>query len=86
MFTADEIQKRIRETPFVPVRVVTTTGQTYDIYHPDLIMIGQRSLMIGLPSTRDPSIYSQVTRVAILHVTELQDSPMPTQQGGNGEG
>ena len=33
MFTADEIEARLRRQPFVPVRVVTSLGQNYDITH-----------------------------------------------------
>jgi hypothetical protein len=84
MFSADDIQSRIRQRPFAPVRIVTSTGQTYDIYHPDLIMIGRRALIVGLPSAENPSQFEQVTRVAILHVTELQDLPMQVPPGGNG--
>jgi hypothetical protein len=79
MFTADDLQARIRQRPFVPLRLVTATGQTYDIYHPDLVMIGRRDLMIGTASAEHPTQYEQVTRVAILHVTELRDLPVPVQ-------
>ena len=79
MFTPDFIQARVRQHPFVPMRLVTTSGQSYDIYHPDLIMVGRRDLIIGTASAKHPTQYEQVTRVAILHVTELRDLPIPSQ-------
>lgn len=85
MFTSDDIRARIRQRPFLPVRLVTTTGETYDIYHPDLIMVGRRSLIIGTASPENPSEFEQVTRVATLHVTELRDLPVPIQPT-NGDG
>ena len=85
MFSADHIQARIRGRPFVPIRLATRTGQTYDIYHPDLIMVGRRDLTIGTASAENQAQYDQVTRVAILHVTELRDLPIPTAPpGGDG--
>jgi hypothetical protein len=85
MFTADMIRERVRQRPFVPLRLVTSAGETYDIYHPDLVMVGQRDLMIGTASAKHPDIYQQVTRVALLHVSELRDLPTPTQPAsGNG--
>ena len=85
MFTADDIQARVRQRPFAPMRLVTTTGESYDIYHPDLIMVGRRSVIIGTASAENPSQFEQVTRVAILHVTELRDLPIPAQStGGDG--
>jgi hypothetical protein len=85
MFTPEEIQARIRQQPFVPVRIVTSAGQTFDVRHPDLIMIGRRSLMIGTASPQNPSVYDQVTRVAILHVTTLEDLPTPSSPAGDGQ-
>jgi hypothetical protein len=54
MFTPDDIQARLRQKPFTPVRIVLSTGETYDIHHPDLAIMGRRFLMIGLPSSENP--------------------------------
>jgi hypothetical protein len=84
MFSADDIQARVRKQPFVPLRLVLTTGQSYDVRHPDLIMVGRRDLMLGLPSAENPTQYDQVTRVALLHVVELQDLPAGASKTTNG--
>ena len=75
MFTAEDIQSRMRGRPFIPVRIVTSTGETYDVYHPDLVMTGRRFLMIGLPASDNPTVADQVTRVAMVHVAELRVLP-----------
>lgn len=80
-FTADDVQSRLRQQPFIPVRIVTTPGQTYDIYHPDLVLVGRRFLIIGIPSSDNPSQAEQVTRVALVHVAELRDLPAPVSLG-----
>ena len=85
MFTADDIQSRVRERPFVPLRIVTSAGPMFDIRHPDLIMVGRRSLAIGTASPDNPTQYEQITRVPILHVTALQDLPSPTTPDGDGQ-
>jgi hypothetical protein len=85
MFTANDIQARVRSRPFVPVRIVTSAGQPFDIYHPDLIMVGRRDLTLGTASAENPTQYEQTTRVAILHVTALVDLPVPTPPAGNGQ-
>lgn len=77
MFSADGIQARLHERPFQPLRIVTSTGQTYDVYHPDLVLVGRRFLIIGTPSAENPAQADQVTRLAVLHVTELRDLPTP---------
>jgi hypothetical protein len=86
MFTADDIQARVRQQPFQPLRIVTSAGQTFDLYHPDLIMVGRRDLTVGRASAENPTQYEQTTRIAIMHVTALEDLPMSAKSGGNGQG
>jgi hypothetical protein len=58
----------------------------YDVSHPNLILVGRRDVAVGAPSTEDPQHYDQLNRIAILHITALQDLPVPAKHGGNGEG
>src|SRR5207253_734586 len=50
-----------------------TTGQTYDIHHPELVMVARRFIYVGLPSKENPIQAEQVTQVALIHITELQN-------------
>jgi hypothetical protein len=63
---------------------VASAGQAFAIYHPDLIMIGLRSLTMGTVSAENPTHYEQTTRVAIMRVTGLEDLPTPALPAGNG--
>jgi hypothetical protein len=74
IFTPESIKARLREQPFTPLQIVTTSGQTYDVRHPDLVFVTIESLMIGLPSSKDPTLSTGlVTRVALAHVAEIRD-------------
>ncbi len=84
IFTPDYVKTRLREQPFIPVQIVTTTGQTYDIYHPDLVLVTLEFLMVGRPSAQNPAVADLVTRVALAHVTELRDLPRPVAPSSNG--
>jgi hypothetical protein len=87
MSTADDIQARVQRRPFVPLRLVTSSGETFDVFHPDLVMVGRRDVTIGMASVENPRQYERQTRVAIMHVTALEDlpTPTPTPRRGNGE-
>ena len=85
MFTTEIIQKpESKERPFIPLRIVTSSGQAYDITHPDLILIGKRDLMVGTASNDNPTAYEVANRVAIMHITDLQDIPNAAPVGKNG--
>jgi hypothetical protein len=77
IFSAEDVQARLRSQPFVPLRLVTTTGQTYDIHHPDLVLVTRRFLEVGTPDPNNPTVADNVTRVALVHLTELHDLPRP---------
>lgn len=84
MFTAEEIRERVREIPFTPLRIFTSSGQSYDITHPELVFYGRRALHIGVASNDNPSIFETATRVAIMHITDLQEVPKQTSATNHG--
>jgi hypothetical protein len=86
MFTPEEIETRLRSQPFVPIRVVTSLGQNHDITHPELVLVGRASIMIGVASTENPAQYDTISRVAIMHITDLQNMPRAASTGTNGAG
>jgi hypothetical protein len=75
MFSAEDIHGGLKEKPFRPVRIVASEGLHYDIYHPDLVLVGRRDLTIGYPGADNPTIYDQVVRVALVHVVAMEDIP-----------
>lgn len=75
MFRPEDIQARLREKPFRPFRLVASEGLRYDILHPDLILVGNRDLMVGLPRLPHETTYDRVVRVALVHVVGLEELP-----------
>ena len=76
MFRPDEIQARLREQPFRPLRIIVTEGLRYDIHHPNLVMVGLRDIMIGHERPARPGIYDRITRVALINIVGIEDIPM----------
>jgi hypothetical protein len=77
MFRAEDIQARLREKPFRPLRLIVSEGLRYDIHNPDLVLVGVRDLMIGFPGPDNPTAYDRVVRVAFVHVVGMEDLPAP---------
>jgi len=63
-----------RRQPFLPFRVVTTGGTVYQVPHPDLIMVGLSSVVIGYPSDEEPHAYARYDVVSMRHVIRLEPS------------
>jgi hypothetical protein len=85
LFTPEYIRKRCKGQPFVPLRLVTSSGESYEVHHPDMLWVGERDVHVGISSKKNPSIYSQVSRVALMHITAIEDLAVPPSAQGNGQ-
>jgi len=74
--THDELREAARRQPFEPFRLILTTGATYEIRHPDLIMVGRRSAIIGVTKDPEGTAYDRTIRVDLLHVVGIEDLPL----------
>ena len=78
MFRATDIMNRLRRQPFRSMRIIASEGLRFDVYHPDLVWVGERYVHIGTPSTQGNGIFAEETIVAIVHIVGLEDLPVPT--------
>ena len=74
MFTAEDIRKRVYRQPFVPFRITTSSGEHFDIMHPELIMVGRRWLAVGIPGDKD-NLAEYLDQVSMLHITAVENVP-----------
>jgi hypothetical protein len=71
----EELLDVSRRQPFLPFRLVLTTGEKYDIRHPDLIMVGRRSAIVGVSNEPERTVYDRAIRVDLLHVVAIEELP-----------
>ncbi len=77
----EELREALQQ-PFEPFRLVMTDGQGYDIRHPDLLLVGRRSAVVGLTGDPGKTFYERTVKVDLLHIIRLE----PLQSvGGNGQ-
>lgn len=85
--TQEDLQDAARRHPFQPFRLVLTTGETFDIRHPDLIMVGRRAAVIGITNEPGGTAFDRTFKVDLFHVVgiaELPVSPPPSSNGPTG--
>jgi hypothetical protein len=75
--TQEELHGAARRQPFEPFRLILTTGATYDIRHPDLIMVGRRSAVVGLTNEANGTVYDRTIKVDLLRVVGIEELPVP---------
>jgi hypothetical protein len=84
--THEELETIARRQPFEPFRVTLTTGATYDVRHPELIMVGRRSAIIGVNKKPDRTYYDNTIQVDLLHVVGVEGIPASSNSPNGPEG
>src|SRR5262245_11335730 len=79
--TPAELLPLLQRRPFVPFQLLLSTGATYDIRHPELVMVGRGTVIVGIPINPQTPIYEQWEIVNLDHVTCL---PLPDLTVGKG--
>ena len=74
--THEEVYEAARRQPFEPFRLILTTGAAYDIRHPDLIMVGRRSAIVGVTNEASGAVYDRTIKVDLLHVVGIEELPV----------
>jgi hypothetical protein len=61
----EDIRDFLQRKPFQPLRVTLTDGRTYEVRHPEMMMVGRSSVAIGLPAPNDPSpVFNRLVTVS----------------------
>jgi hypothetical protein len=76
---AEEFAQLLRTRPFVPLRIHLTDGKTYDIYHPDVVLVLHQRLDIGIGANPATGVVDAVDHCSLLHVVRVEELPSPSQ-------
>ena len=75
----DELIEALRASPFRPFRLHVSDGTTYDVRHPEMLMVMLGSAIVGILESSEngdaEGAYPQIERsttVDLLHVTQIE--------------
>jgi hypothetical protein len=69
--TPDGIRKLLRQQPFKPFRLVMSSGREYEIRHPEMAMLLQNDILIGVDIT-DNGMPAEFDICPLLHVASIE--------------
>jgi hypothetical protein len=82
MLHPDLLRNLLRAQPFRPFRIVMNSGQTYDIRHPEWVVVGRSFVTIHEsddPKTGIADRFFLVSSMLMEH-TEFLDGPTPRRR------
>ena len=78
----NEILDALHTNPFEPFRMCMTDGKTYDIYHPEMCMVGKRSVILGILAHPTEELFERTIKLDPLHILRLEPLAAGTPKNG----
>ena len=70
----------LSQRPFRPFRVVMSSGQTYEVRHPEMAFLTRTDLLIGVGET-DEGVAAEFRICALLHITAIEPVGVSAPEG-----
>jgi hypothetical protein len=75
MMAPQDLDSELHKEPFLPFRIVTTTGKIYDVTEQDvpMILVGKRTVIIGFRGVPETDLhFDRYEVVSLLHIVRLE--------------
>jgi hypothetical protein len=82
MMAPQDLESELKKEPFLPFRIVTTNGKTYDVTERDrpLVWVGKRVVLIGLRVPESDPYFDRYEVVSLVYIIRLEPIPVSQQQ------
>ena len=79
--TVQTFRNLLTAKPFRPFRVVMSSGDRYEIKHPEMAWLTRTDILVGIDETRD-GIPAEFKICSLLHVTAVEpmDASAPSRR------
>ncbi len=68
----EEMTQLLRKRPFTPLRIHLTDGTTYEIHHPEQVLVLRQRLDIGVLPDPTTGVLEAVDSCSLLHVVRVE--------------
>jgi hypothetical protein len=75
----DDLIELIRRQPFAPFRLHVTGGISYDVHHPDQIIVLRSRAVLGVGG--DNGVSDRLEHIALVHVVRMEELPAKSTNG-----
>jgi hypothetical protein len=69
---AEDLIELLEERPFSPIRLHLSNGRTHDVRHPEMAIVSEEIVTIGLPSDDSSLVADRITHCATAHIVEAE--------------
>jgi hypothetical protein len=80
--TVQTFRELLAQRPFKPFRLVMSSGQTYEVRHPEMAFLTKSDLLVGI-GDMDDGVPAEFKICALLHVATIE--PLATNGRSQGK-
>lgn len=77
--TVQTFRNLLSERPFKPFRLIMSSGQSYEVRHPEMALITKSDILVGV-DIEDDGVPAEFRICSMLHVTAAE----PIESSSNG--
>ena len=80
--TLQTFRELLSQQPFKPFRIVMSSGQTYEVRHPEMALLTRTDMLVGVGDT-DEGVPAEFKICSLLHITAVE--PLSGAAAGAGQ-
>ena len=69
--TVQTFRDLLRRRPFMPFRLVMSSGETYEVRHPEMAWLTRTDILVGVDETEE-GVPNEFRICSLLHVTRIE--------------
>lgn len=69
--TVQTFRDLLKQQPFKPFRLVMSSGQAYEVRHPEMAMLTRTDILVGVDET-DEGVPANFKICSLLHITAVE--------------
>ena len=79
-----DLLRCLRRRPFRPFRLLVTTGATFEIRHPDQLLVGLSTVTLQVPDTGSSVfVFQRDVEIALSHIVLIDTLPPTVTPSSN---
>jgi hypothetical protein len=79
--TVQTFRELLAQQPFRPFRLVMSSGQSYEVRHPEMAMLTRTDMLVGVDIAED-GVPAEFRICSLLHVTAVEPLGGSAAKGG----
>jgi hypothetical protein len=74
--TIDALSTALNRRPFEPVRIILSSGDAFDVPHPEMALLVRGGVYVGLPNGSEDDLPEQVVYCSLSHIAAIEQSAL----------